>query len=315
VAVSEIAVVVPTLGASPVLERCLAALRDGAGAEVEVVVVAPRAVVAALRPRLGPHADRWVEAGAEAGFAGAIERGIAASDAAWVATVNDDAVVEGGWLGALRAALAADPGAGAAQGVNLVLDGSGRVDGWGLAWNRWWQAVQLGRGGLPPGPGEAPREVFGVSATAALYRRAALAAAALPGGALFDARLVSWYEDVDLACRLRAAGWRSLAVPAARALHAGSTTGAARPLRRLALVYGNRHLVAARLLGRRYAPALPRLLVRDLADVARGVPATGVGLGWARALRHLPAYRRWGPPRPALAELRRLAAEAAAGAG
>ena len=46
------------------------------------------------------------------------------------------------------------PRAAAAQGVNLklprALTGPGVVDGWGIGWNRAWQAVQLGRDEEPP---------------------------------------------------------------------------------------------------------------------------------------------------------------------
>ena len=303
-----VSAVVPTLGASPHLGRCLAALRAQQPAP-EIVVVAPAAVAADLTPRLAGLVDRWVEAAADLGFAGATDLGIGAGAGAFVATVNDDAVDGAGWLAALLAVFAAEPRAAAAQGVNLFLAEPDRVEGRGLAWNRWWQAVQVGRGGASPAAGGPPGEVFGVSATAALYRRSALAGSALADGAAFDRRLVSWYEDVDLAGRLRAAGWTAWSVPAAHALHAGSATGRARPGRRLALIYGNRHLVAARLLGRRYPAALPRMLARDLADLASGAPAAGVLGGWGRALRHLPAYLRGGPPRPAMAELRRLRAE------
>ena len=316
--------VVPTLGTSPYLGRCLEALRADGGAALEVVVVAQgtaalaagdRAALAALRPL----ADVWVESPRNLGFAGGTNRGIAASRGGWVATVNDDAVVETGWLSALRAALAADPGAAAAQGANLRLADPATLDGRGLAWNRWWQAVQLGHG-EPRASGAIgrPVEVFGVSATAALFRREALDAVGLPGAgptpAVFDPRLGSWYEDADLACRLRAAGWRALSVPGARALHAGSATGARRRRRRLALLHGNRHLVAARLLGRAYLAALPRMALRDLLDLARAagaadpLAAAGILLGGLRAARHLPAYLRPGPPAVPRSELRRLAA-------
>ena len=61
-----------------------------------------------------------------------------------------------------------------------------------------------------------------MSATAAIYRRSALADLG-DAGRPFDARLFAYYEDVDLACRLRAAGHRALRVPAARAPR-GETT-------------------------------------------------------------------------------------------
>ncbi len=311
-----VSAVVPTLGASPLLEDCLAALRADGGEELELVVVAQRDA-AALRRRIdaaGVRVDRWVPGAPGLGFAGGTDRGLAAARGEWLATVNDDAVVRPGWLAALRAALAAAPGAAAAQGVNLQAGRPERVDGCGLAWNRWWQAVQLGRGGAPP-PGDAPpREVFGVSATAALYRRAALAAVALSGGAVFDPRLVSWYEDADLAVRLRAAGWTALSVPAATALHAGGATGGG-TVDRYRLLYGNRWRVTARLLGRRWILAEPRIVGRDLADLGRalarghGALAAGIVAGWARAARHLARDLHLGPPAVAAAELARLAAE------
>ena len=105
-------------------------------------------------------------------------------------------------------------------------------------------------------------------------------------------------------------------MPAARALHAGSATtdGPRGGGRRPAAVYGNRWLVAARLLGRRFALAAPRMAARDLADLGRALAAgdgaalRGIGAGWVRALRHLPAYVRLGPPAVPLAELIRLRA-------
>jgi GT2 family glycosyltransferase len=318
----RLSAVVPTLGASPLLERCLAALRDDGGAAVEIVLVAQEGSAPRLRPRLAGLVDRWVALDDNLGFAGGTDRGIAVAAAPWIATVNDDAVVEPGWARRLLAALAADPGAGAAQGVNLRLAAPGEVDGRGLAWNRWWQAVQLGHGtAAPPCRAAAPAagdpaapavEVFGVSATAAVYRREAMAAAMLAGGAVFDPGLGSWYEDADLANRLRAAGWRALSVPGAGALHAGSTTGERAGWRRWAMVAGNRHLVVARLLGRVYSRELGRMLLRDLADAGRAAAtrrparALGVAAGWARAARRLHRYAHRGAPLVPLAEIRRL---------
>ncbi len=328
----KVAAVVPTLGASPHLGSCLEALRRDGGAGLRIVVVhqGPAPIPSGAGEGAG-LADRVVTLPRPAGFAHAVNLGLAASAEGagaddLVAVVNDDAIVEPGWTAALAAALGADPSAGAAQGINLVLDRPAVVDGRGLAWNRWWQAVQLGHGlecsgeEIGAARGGAVEEVFGVSATAALYRRRALAAVALDrrgsGGdsaepsQVFDRRLGSYYEDVDLACRLRAAGWRALSVPAARARHAGSATadregaGGLRPTS----VYGNRWLVAARLLGRRFVLAVPRMAARDLADLTRAPAPRSIAAGWLRALRHLPAYVHLGPPAVPPAELARLAA-------
>lgn len=284
-----ISAIVPTLGRSPYLQLCLEALRREGGNGIEIVVVDQGETPVDLPEGL---ADRVLRPGTNLGFAAGTNLGIAESSGALLATVNDDAIVEPGWLARLQAALKGDPGAAAAQGVNLLLDAPDRADGCGLAWNRWWQAVQIGHGEKAPPLAPGAREVFGVSATAALFRREALLAVS-PGGEVFDSRLVSYYEDVELAGRLRAGGFRALLVPAARARHAGSATGRTLNRERWRLIYGNRYLAVARFLGWGFWPRLPVLALRDLVDLARaaargdGALAAGIPAGWGRALRLL----------------------------
>lgn len=291
-------VVVPTLGRSPWLLACLEALRRDGGPDLQVIVVDQGATAVDLPPGL---ADRVLRPGRNLGFAAGTNLGMAAAAGGLVAAVNDDVLVEPGWFGALTAALAADPKAAAAQGVNLFMDDPRLADGCGLGWNRWWQSVQLGHGKPAPDATAPVREVFGVSATAALYRREALQAVA-PSGDVFDPRFGSYYEDVDLAVRLRAAGWHGLVVPAARARHAGSVTGATLGRERWSLIYGNRYLAAAGLLGGALWPRLPLMAVRDLLDLGRavlerdGARAAGIAAGWGRAARRLPAFARPGTP-------------------
>ncbi|MDX1997707.1 MAG: glycosyltransferase [Thermoanaerobaculia bacterium] len=310
----QLQVVVPTLGRSPVLAEVLAALaaeRDTAGGPLDVVVVRQGAVEVPA----GRH--RELHLPDPVGFSAAVNRGIAAGEAPFVATVNDDAVVEPGWAASLLRVLGAEPGLAAVQGVNRQSEYPERADGWGLAWNRWLQAVQIGHGGPLPPADSAPREVFGVSATAAVYRRSALVAVARTGptggGEIFDERLGSYYEDVELAGRLRAAGFVARAVPAARARHAGATSLGGRRWR---WVYGNRYRVAAQLLGRTFWWHLPRLLLRDGIDLGRFLlradfaSAAEVLAGGWRAARALPGHLRWGSPAVPLGELRRGLEEA-----
>jgi N-acetylglucosaminyl-diphospho-decaprenol L-rhamnosyltransferase len=277
----RVTAVVPTLGRSPWLAPCLEALRQDAR-ELEIVVVDQAERPAGLPTGL---ADRVIQPGRNLGFAAATNLGIAASSRDFIATVNDDALVEPGWTARLVEALDRNPRAAAVQGVNLVLDRPDLSDGCGIAWNRWGQAVQIGHGRPAPPPDQELREIFGVSATAALYRRAALPEEP------FDPRLISYYEDVDLAGSLRTAGWTALLVPAARARHAGSATGATMSRERWRLVYGNRWLVAARAFGRGLWPRLPAMALRDLLDLGQALVSgdlprvAGIPSGWARAFR------------------------------
>jgi GT2 family glycosyltransferase len=340
-------IVVPTLGRSPLLAECLRALRAEAAGDRELIVVAQGGC--GEPPSHGAAGDaasreRWIRVERPLGFAGAVNLGVGAASASYVAVMNDDAVVEPGWLAALEAALDADPRAASAQGLNLAGNGpSGAgagapgagaptVDGRGLAWNRWLQAVQIGHGETADRVEEAPREVFGVSATAALYRRAALLAVARPAPNLdrpadpdappqvFDSRLGTYYEDADLALRLRAAGHRALSVPSARVWHAGSLT-AGDGVARWRRVHGNRYLVVAGFLGSAFWGRLPLLVLRDLLDLVevaatgRFRRAAGVLAGWARAARLLPAFARTGPPRFTPAALVEVPAPASTAGG
>lgn len=139
-------------------------------------------------------------------------------DCDFVALLNPDAFPEPGWLQTLLAVADAHPEC-AAFGSRLVLDGDrGTLDGagdeyhvGGIAWRRDQGA---------PVTVERPQgESFSVCAAAALYRRDAFLAV---GG--FDEDFFCYYEDTDLAFRLRLAGHRILSVPEATAYHVGSAT-------------------------------------------------------------------------------------------
>lgn len=76
----------------------------------------------------------------------------------------------------------------------------------------------IGEGKQDDGQFDAMTEVFGVSGAAPLYRREALRAVS-PDGRVLDEDFISYKEDVDLAWRLRLAGYRACVVPTAVAYH------------------------------------------------------------------------------------------------
>jgi GT2 family glycosyltransferase len=233
-------------------------------------------------------------------FSEAANRGIEGCEAELVGLVNDDLLIEPGWCRSLSRFLNETPGAGAVQGAHSMLDSPQHLDGCGIGWNRFWRPVQLGRGRPVAELAREPVEVFGVSGTAAIYRRKALDGVQSARSAPFDERLGSYYEDVELAGRLRAAGWSAWCCPEAAASHRGSVSARRWPFRRQSWHAGNRLLVTARLLGRKAAPALLLLLMRDLAEIAgelsrgRLPSAFGVLAGWLRALARLGTFARLG---------------------
>lgn len=151
------------------------------------------------------------------GFAAGNNRGIErVGECDWIALVNPDAFLADDWLE--RMLEAADATGAASIGCTLVDEQDrSRLDGVadvyhlsGLAWRRLHGAP---RAAAPDGR----CEIFGPCAAAALYSRAAFADV---GG--FEERFFCYFEDVDLAFRLRLRGYTSVYEPAARAFHVGS---------------------------------------------------------------------------------------------
>ncbi len=258
------------------LFRALSSLEAQSGVDLSIVVV-DNASSAPERDRLAREAPavRVVPLAANRGFAGAANEGIAHGRAPYVLLVNNDAVLAPDYAARLAARLSLDPRLAAAQGLVLTIDGS-RVDTSGLCWNERGEALPALAGTDPAEASAGSFEVSGVSATAALYRREALAAVA-PAGEVFERSFFAYYEDVDLSLRLARAGWRFVCEPSARARHEGSRTGRRTPVRRALWTCRNRWRTLFRNFdGRWLAGRLGGLLRADLAHARR--------LGWRGAL-------------------------------
>ncbi len=92
------------------------------------------------------------------------------------------------------------------------------IDSLGLMIKRSRQVINKAQGQVDDNKSQIPQRIFGVPATAALYRRRALAAVS-PDGQVFDEDFVSYKEDVDLAWRLQLAGFEAWLDPAVIAYH------------------------------------------------------------------------------------------------
>ncbi|MEM8997657.1 MAG: glycosyltransferase family 2 protein [Acidobacteriota bacterium] len=317
---TRLSVIVPTAGRSAHLEACLRSLRADVGDDAEILLtVSPDVAVEAVVAPVAELCDHILDV--PAGFAAANNHAFRVARGEYLACVNDDAIIEPGWSQELVGLLDRQRRIAAVQGIVMKLGGQ-HIDGAGIGWNSSFQAIQLGHGEpMPAGAGKTPRPVFGVSATAAVFRRSALQEVAIGatsadrpfGDGPFDERLFAYYEDVDLALRLHAAGHQTWIVPAARALHAGSSTGRRLPWGGRALIHGNRILVLARRLRTGdFISILPAVLLRDLRDAAGHLrsgdvsAAVGVFVGGCRALGRLPSRLFTAGGRQGIAALRRF---------
>lgn len=219
-----VSVVIPTLSADARLRECAEALGRQTFRDFEIIVVDNSGQSLVRRNEAAPGA-RVIENGANAGFGGAVNQGIRASAARYVATLNDDAVAHPRWLETLVEAMEQRPDAGmAASQVRLY--GEERLDSAGMLVARDGSSKQRGHG-RPPEDFPVAEEALFPSGSAALYRRAMLDEV---GG--FDESFFLYCEDTDLGLRARWAGWKCLYVPLAVVEHHYShTAGGASPLK------------------------------------------------------------------------------------
>jgi N-acetylglucosaminyl-diphospho-decaprenol L-rhamnosyltransferase len=158
----------------------------------------------------------FVELPENRGFGAAVDAGAAAGDGEAIVLVNNDVDVDPGFLSALLAPLREDPHVGMVAGMTLM-PGRERVDAFGIELDAGLAPYNRLRHASPAADGAGV--LAGPSGGAAGYRRTAFEQV---GG--FDETLIAYGEDVDLALRLRVAGWTAAAAPDARGVHLGGAT-------------------------------------------------------------------------------------------
>ena len=266
-------VVVVSFNGGEHLLTCLAHLRAAARPGMRVIVADNASTdgsAATVRERFAEVTV--VELPGNVGFGRAVDAGAAAGAGEAIVLVNADMFVEPGFVEAIVAPLA-DPGVGMVAGLSLVPGGE-LVDGFGIEIDAGLSAYNRLR--LRP-VGSAPGVLLGPSGGAAAYRRTAFEAA---GG--FDDAFFAYGEDVDLALRLRALGWRAAAAPNARGVHLGGASfGVGSPLQRQLGGFARGFLL------RRYGVLRSRAVLRALV-----IEALVVGWGLVRFRTLVPLTAR-----------------------
>ncbi|MEZ4334524.1 MAG: glycosyltransferase family 2 protein [Myxococcota bacterium] len=212
-------------GGDPGLASCLASLYAQVHPPVHVVVVdhdpPDSADPARAALRLAHPEVEWIHA-PNGGYSAGANRVVssvlaAAPDCAFVLVLNPDVELEPTFAAAAVDELARHPDVALASG-KLLRPGGREIDSAGIARRRSRRYVDRGSESPDDGRFDRVETVFAVSGAALLLRRAALEDLAIEGE-LFDEDFFTYHEDTDLAWRARQLGWRSLYVPAARAIH------------------------------------------------------------------------------------------------
>ncbi len=215
---------IPTLAADEALDDCLGSLEAQTFRDFEVIVV-DNSGKGLARRSAASGSIRVIENDSNRGFGAAVNQGLEASRPPYLATLNDDAVAQPGWLDALLRALEPRPEAGMCAS-HVRLAGKDLLDSAGMLISPDGSSKQRGHR-RPCHLFCRLEDVLLPSASAALYRRAMLEEI---GG--FDEDFFLYSEDTDLGLRARWAGWRCLYAPGAVVDHRYShSAGRASPLK------------------------------------------------------------------------------------
>ncbi|HME74012.1 MAG TPA: glycosyltransferase family 2 protein [Myxococcota bacterium] len=206
-----------------------------------------------------------------AGYAAAHNLNFASARGEFFLALNPDVVLAPDYLKNLLATMSRDAGLGAAVGRLLapgperLLDSAGIVPTAGRT-----RFVDRGRM-RPAADFKTEEDVFGACGAAALYRSTALREVSATGEAPFAERFFMYYEDVDLAWRLRDAGWRTRYVPQAEAVHERGGSGAGSQFVEYHLVRNRLWLTLRNARGRELLREVPGLAVFQTAKLIQSV--------------------------------------------
>ena len=161
------------------------------------------------------------------GFATSVNIGLRRVKSKYVCVLNQDCLIPDDWISNAEIFLNKNKNVAAVSG--LILDSSGKVDTAGhLLWSDWVCTERFS--GMKVSKIKKPQEVFGLSATATIYRTAALHEAAVRQQ-VFDESFGTYLEDVDLNIRLRHLNWESWIIPGKEAIHQRGSSNARKVLK------------------------------------------------------------------------------------
>ena len=255
---NDLTVIVLDVDGGEMLSRCIESIRKQTVKPARIVVFDNGSAVPAST-RISGSEVLHVRSETNLGFAGGINAAMQSVVTRFVAWINNDVVLAPEWSERVLSAMeGSDDIAG---GQSIVMRPDRRMDGAGISVEGTIQ--QIGHGQTIDQP--LPDEIWGVSATAALFRTDSLHSVVVNGEVLLSS-LFAYYEDVELCARLRKAGFRFILVPEALAIHEGSKSASLLPHG------GLEHRVRNRYLVHRLHPGvgrLPSLLGEDFRRVAR----------------------------------------------
>jgi len=205
------------------LKKCLASLKRQTHAPSEILLVDNGSTDgSALSVSAEFPEARLLRNDCNLAFSRACNKAIGMAAGEFILLLNNDVVLDEGYIGSLLECMSADGGVGIAGGKILSADRR-RIDSAGQSLARSRKVIDRGYGQPDNRQYDKPMHVFGIGASAACYRRSMLDEIT-DEGKYFDEGFEFFYEDMDLSCRAQRKGWKAYYQPKATAAHVRGAT-------------------------------------------------------------------------------------------
>ncbi|MCM1038893.1 MAG: glycosyltransferase family 2 protein [Ruminococcus sp.] len=213
-------VIIPNYNGIEYLENCLRSLEKE---EAHIIVVDNASTDGSFEMIAGKFpAVRTIRMKENTGFCRAVNAGIAVSTTKYVIFLNNDTIVEEGFVQELEQVMEQDKKLFSASAKMISMQDKEKIDDAGDLYCALGWAFAIGKG-KPEKKYTKSYRIFASCGGASIYRRSVFKQI----GAL-DENHFAYLEDIDLGYRARIYGYHSLFVPAARVYHAGSAASGSR---------------------------------------------------------------------------------------
>lgn len=236
-----VSVVIPHIGKSKVLYRCLQSLAKTTYLPFELIVVDNGSDLSLSRVQGIIPRVQVVCPGRNLGFAGGCNAGIRHAQGKYVVLLNNDTVVDEDWLSPLVTALESDDSLAAAQPKILSLWHTGFFDyagGMGGLMDLFGYPFVIGRifESIEKDQGQYDRhfQIFWVTGTACLWRRSVLQQIGM-----LDADFFAHMEEIDLNWRAQLLGYRVVSISESLVYHYSGWTLSHQAYRKMYLNHRN----------------------------------------------------------------------------
>lgn len=213
-------IIIPNYNGIRYLENCLRSLEQE---QADIIVVDNGSVDGSYELAAGKAGTiKTIRFSENTGFCRAVNAGIAEASTQYVIFLNNDTVVEPGFVEALEQAMEQDDKIFSASAKMISMQDKTKIDDAGDLYCALGWAFAIGKG-------KAERDyrksypVFAACGGAAIYRKSILEQI----GTL-DENHFAYLEDIDLGYRALVYGYRNIFVPDARVYHAGSASSGSR---------------------------------------------------------------------------------------